>query len=73
MERIILLLKMINITLTEQVLDIYINSEKFITTSGFNLEEVDTVLGIFLYQYDLKNLVKDGIYFKNATQPSCID
>ena len=41
--------------------------------SNINAEESEPCLSQFLYEYDVKNIVKKNICFKNALNPSCID
>ena len=45
---------------------------KKLLVGDFNTE-VSDVLSIFLYQYDLENLVKDKTCIKNPNNPSTID
>ena len=54
-------------------LDVYSNYEKFLLAGDFNIEEEETVLKEFLYQYHAKNLVKEKTCFKSIDNPSCID
>ena len=39
----------------------------------FNAEESRPCLSQFLYEYNVKNIVKENTCFKNALNPSCID
>lgn len=54
-------------------LDIYSNYDKFLLTGDFNIEEGESCLKDFLYEYNAKNLVKENTCFKNIDNPSCID
>ena len=56
----------------DKALDLYSRYDKKLLVGDFNTE-VSDVLSIFLYQHDLKNLVKDRTCFKNANNPSTID
>ena len=42
-------------------------------TGDFNSEDTEPRLSELLYEYDLKNIVKDKTCFKNPNNPSCID
>ena len=39
----------------------------------FNAEESEPCLSQFLYECNVKNIVKENTCFKNALNPSCID
>ena len=54
-------------------LDVYSSYEKFLLAGDFNIEEIESPLGEFLYERDAKNLVKEATCFKNPENPSCID
>ena len=54
-------------------LDVYSNYDKFLLAGDFNIEETETCLNEFLYQFNAKNLVKEKTCFKNLENPSCID
>ena len=54
-------------------LDVYSNYDKFLLTGDFNMEEEETCISDFLFEYNAKNLVKDKTCFKNIDNPSCID
>ena len=54
----------------DKFLTVYSN---FLLIGDFNMQEDDTLLYDFLYQYDAFNLVKDETCFKNPDNPSCID
>ena len=45
-------------------LDVYSNYEKFLLVGDFNMEEEDSVLMDFLFQYNAKNVVKEKTCFK---------
>ena len=40
---------------------------------GFNAEVSEPCLSQFLYEYNVKNIVKENTCFKNAFNLSCID
>ena len=46
---------------------------KLLLISDFNADETETFLKEYMYQHELKNLVKDKSCFKNVYKPSCID
>ena len=46
---------------------------KFLLIGDFNAEENETCMSTFLYQQNLKNLVKHKTCFKSTDNPSCID
>ena len=54
-------------------LDVYSNYEKFLLAGDFNVEEEESCLREFLYEYNAKNLVKEKTCFKSIDNPSCID
>ena len=54
-------------------LDVYSNYDKFLLAGDFNIEEEESVLKEFLFEYNAKNLVKDRTCFKSIENPSCID
>ena len=57
-----------------RLLDIYSNSyEKMLLTGDFNAQEGELCIDSFLYEYNLKNLIKEKTCFKNPENPSCID
>ena len=47
--------------------------DKFMLVGDFNAEESEPWLLQFLYEYNVKNIVKENNWFKNALNPSCID
>ena len=50
-----------------KALDTYSNYDNVLLAGDFN------AVSIFLYQYDLYNLVKVGTSFKNSSKPTSID
>ena len=55
-------------------LDKYVTKyDKLLLAGDFNAKEEETVLGNFLYQNELKNLVKEPTCYKSVENPSCID
>ena len=46
---------------------------KFLLIGDFNAEENETCMSAFLYQHNLKNLVKHKTCFKSTDNSSCID
>ena len=54
-------------------LDVYSNYDKFLLAGDFNMEDKETVLSDFLFEYKAKNLVKEKTCFKSIENPSCID
>ena len=57
----------------DKALDIYSYFDKILLTGDFNAEIHDNYLESFLYQHELKNLVKEKTCFKSISNPSCID
>ena len=53
-------------------LDVYSNYEKFLLAGDFNVEEEESCLNHFLFEYNAKNLVKEMTCFKSSDNPSCI-
>ena len=47
--------------------------DKILLTGDFNAEIHDDYLQSFLYQHELKSLVKEKTCFKSISNPSCID
>ena len=47
--------------------------DKILLTADFNAEIHDHYLESFLYQHELKSLVKEKTLFKSISNPSCID
>ena len=54
-------------------LDVYCSYENFLLVGDFNVEEEESCLKEFLFQYNAKNLVKEKTCFKSIDSPSCID
>ena len=54
-------------------IEVYSHYEKVLLVGGFNAEILEFCLDSFLYQQELKNLVKEKKCFKNVLNPSCID
>ena len=46
--------------------------DKILLTGDFNAEIHDDYLQSFLYQHELKSLVKEKTCFKSISNPSCI-
>ena len=58
----------------ETAMDVHLNSyDNFLLIGDFNMEDTETFLSNFLYQYDSVNIVKEKTCFKNPNNPSCID
>ena len=53
-------------------LDVYSNYAKFLLAGDFNVEEEESCLNHFLFEYNAKNLVKEMTCFKSIDNPSCI-
>ena len=51
----------------------YRNYEKILLVGDFNAQTTDQYLSSFLYQDELSSIVKERRYFKNVSNPSCID
>ena len=47
--------------------------DKFMLVGDFNAEESEPCLSQFLYECNVKNIVKENTCFKTALNPSCID
>ena len=54
-------------------LDVYSHYDKYLLAGDFNIEEQETILSDFLFEYNAKNLVKEKTCFKNLDNPSCVD
>ena len=54
-------------------LDTYNNYNKLLLIGDFNIQEFEKPLEDFLYQHDLKKIVKEATCFKSSSNPSCID
>ena len=46
---------------------------KLLLVGDFNAEDSESCMSAFLYQHNLKNLVKQKTFFKSTENPSCID
>ena len=57
----------------DKALDMYRYYDKILLTEDFNAERHDDYLESFLYQRQLKSLVKEKTCFKSISNPSCID
>ena len=57
----------------DKALDMYSYYDKILLTGDFNTEIYDHFLETFLYQHELKSLLKEKTYFKSISNPSCID
>ena len=57
----------------DKALDCYNSYDRIILTRDFNSEEPETCMETFLYQHNLKNIVKESTCFKNSLKPSTID
>ena len=57
----------------DKAIDVYSHYEKVLLVGDFNAEISEFCLDSFLYQHELKNLVKEKTCFKNVSNPSCID
>ena len=54
-------------------LDKYSSYDKILLAGDFNMDREEEVLVDFLFEIDLKNLVKEKTCFKSLENPSCID
>ena len=54
-------------------LDKYSNYDKVLLAGDFNIDENEEILQDFLFEQNMKNLVKDKTCFKSVENPSCID
>ena len=50
-----------------------VTTKKVLLAGGFNAEISKFCLDTFLYQHELKILVKEKTCFENVSNPSCID
>ena len=57
----------------DKTIDVYSHYAKFLLVGDFNAEILEFCLDSFLYQQELKNLLKEKTCFKNVPNPSCID
>ena len=56
----------------DKALDMYSYYDKILLTGDFNAEIHDDYLQSFLYQHELKSLVKEKTCLKSISNPSCI-
>ena len=54
-------------------LDKYSGYEKILLAGDFNTENEEEILQDFLFEQNMKNLVKEKTCFKSVENPSCID
>ena len=54
-------------------LDKYSSYDKTLIAGDFNIDRVDEILDDFIFEQNLKNLVKENTCFKSTENPSCID
>ena len=54
-------------------LDKYSGYEKILLAGDFNIENEEEILQDFLFEQNMKNLVKEKTCFKSFENPSCID
>ena len=54
-------------------LDKYSTYERILLAGDFNIDKEEEILQDFLFERNLKNLVKDETCFKSIDNPSCID
>ena len=47
--------------------------DKVLLSGDFNAQEDETVISNFIYQNNLKNIVKEKTCFKNPQNPTCIE
>ena len=57
----------------DKAIDVNSHYEKILVVGNFNAEISGFCFDSFLYQHELKNLVKEKTCFKNVSNPSCID
>ena len=57
----------------DKAIDLYSHYEKILLVGNFNAEISEVCLNSFLYQHELKNLVKERTCSKIVSNPSCID
>ena len=53
--------------------DKYSSYDKTLLAGDFNIDREEEILQDFLFELNLKNLVKDKTCFKSVESPSCID
>ena len=54
-------------------LDKYSNYDKMLIAGDFNIDDDEETLQDFLFEQNIKNLVKEKTCFKSVDNPSCID
>ena len=54
-------------------LDVYSNYERFLLAGDFSVEEEESCLKEFSFEYNAKILAKENMYFKSIDNSSCID
>lgn len=54
-------------------LDTYCSYDKILIAGDLNIDDKDEILQEFLFEQNLKNLVKDKTCFKSIENPTCID
>ena len=57
----------------DKTINVYGQYENVLLKEDFNAEISEFCLGSFLYQHELKDLVKEKTCFKNVSNPSCTD
>ena len=57
----------------DKAIDLYSHYENVLLVGDLNAEILEFCLDSFLYQHELRNLVKEKTCFKNVSNPSCID
>ena len=54
-------------------IDKYSSYDKILLAGDFNIDIEEEIIEDFLFEQDLKNIVKEKTCFKSAENPSCID
>ena len=54
-------------------LDKYSSYDKILIAGDFNIDKEEEILQEFLFEQNMKNMVKDSTCYKNIENPSCID
>ena len=57
----------------DNALDYYSSYDRIVLIRDFNCEDHETCMETFLYQHNLKNIVKEGTCFKISSKPSTVD
>lgn len=57
----------------DKALETYCQYDKILLSSDFSSEVSEIRLDSFLYQYNIRNLVKERTCLKSVSNPSCID